>query len=166
MGNYVYKIKPSNSITVEGLGETLTVHCAEYAYKPYGCFSTQWDYSKRRYVDGSELNRKMSFKSGVQGCINAWKRRGDRPEYVTYESAESIKKNCSGLNTGYGSGAPVYLYDKRHAAGHFNDGHEVGWLVGWIYWFPDVFNEDDGEFVLQYRQLDALEEDPRREAAA
>jgi hypothetical protein len=157
MGTYIYKIKPSNSITVEGLGETLTVHCAEYAYKPFGAFSAQWDYGKNRYVEGDEINRRMHFRSGAQGCDNAWKRRDDRPEYVTLEDAESIKR-CYTEWHRYGSGAPVYWY--TGSPGHCSDGRlDEMFCLGWIYW-----SEHDQQFILQYRQLDALEDDPRRAA--
>jgi hypothetical protein len=31
---YIYKIRRTSAVTINGLGETLTAHVLEYAYKP------------------------------------------------------------------------------------------------------------------------------------
>ena len=59
----------------------------------------------------------------------------------------------------YGTGACLYIYPAGCRPGHFNDYTDM-FLLGYVY------RDLDGGYVLQYRQLDALEDDPRREVAA
>lgn len=147
MGTYVYKVS-TKTITIEGLGETITANLSSYAYKPY--FFCGWD-------DPDVLNQRMHFQSGAQGCDNAWKKRDDKPQYIV--ECQELNEIPELAGSAYGEGASLYAtFGKVGGHGGYYHDHYIGWFhLGWVY------RDTDGNLVLQYRQLNADEVDPRRE---
>jgi hypothetical protein len=100
MGAVIDKIRPSNSVNVQGL----TVHIPESGYKPYFFSFYGGDHNKE--------NRRLAKVSGVTACNLAWKRKGTRPEYVAKFGSSTPK---------HGAVLTVVKYPNSFPAGSFND---------------------------------------------
>jgi hypothetical protein len=142
MGSYIYKIKPSATVLVHGIADDYIVHNAEYAFKPYSEYGWNGD-------ENEKANRRMMFTTGVHGCENAWKRRGDRPNFI----------GRFGNSEGWEIGDEVEVYlCPNSVRGSFND----DWLDYYAHRLPTspasivgtaVYLEDG--WAMKYRQLDA-----------